>query len=706
MIYNQNGISFKSLFFLIGLSLCFSHCSPEKNHQDDPNWAFYQGDPARNQYKNFDQINAGNASQLVKLWEYSSEKGIEVSNQIQCNPLVINGVLYGTSPSLKLFALDAKTGSEKWVFDPSEWLDDKYGTGVNRGLNFWQKQDDKRILYSVGPNLFAINAETGEPKSSFGENGVVNLKKGLDKDIENSYYGNNTPGAIFGNLLILGGRTSEGADHAPGHIRAFNVETGQIEWIFHTIPFPGEFGYDTWPDSAFHKSGGANAWAGFSVDPELGLVYAPTGSASFDFYGGDRHGQNLFANSIIALSAKTGERVWHFQIRHHDLWDRDLPAPPNLVTIQKDGQPIQALAQISKSGHLFVLNRETGEPIYPIEEVEVPPSTLEGEQAWPTQPVPSVYPQFSRGSISEVDIPIRSEQAQIAFQEAWAAETYGEFVPPTVNPRILFPGMDGGGEWGGASVDPEGIMYVNSNEMTWKFQLREYVPKSLGQSVYQANCQNCHAQDLTGNSIYGNIPNLQDVSIRRTLDQMKEIIQNGKSIMPPFAHLSIEEVDAVIGFITGKEEKTSSDSFEWPYPYVFGGYGKYLAEDGLPIIRPPWGQLTAVDLNTAEIKWQVPLGNVDSLQVEGYPVTGTENYGGPVSTSGDVIFIAATADEKFRVFQKSTGKLLWETQLPTGGYATPATYMVDGKQYVVIACGGGKLGSESGDRYVAFGLGE
>ena len=677
------------------------------NSYEDPNWAYYQGDPGRNQYKTFGQINRENVAKLQKVWTYQSEDSIIESGQIQCNPLIIDGILFGTSPQLKLFALDARSGQELWRFDPAEEVDQTFGVGVNRGLNYWSDGQHSRILYSVGPLLFAIDTQTGTPILSFGVDGKVDLKQGLGRNLDSAYYGNNSPGAIFNNLVIIGGRTSEGADHAPGHIRAYDVETGEMAWIFHTIPYPDEFGFDTWPEGAYLYSGGANSWAGFSVDLEAGIVYAPTGSPSFDFYGGDRVGDNLFGNSVIALDANTGQRIWHFQARHHDVWDRDLPAPPNLITVQKDGRRIKALAQISKSGHLFVLDRITGEPIYPIEEVTAPSSALLGEVTSSTQPVPTVYPPFSRTNLTEHDLAIRNDDAAAIAREAYEHAPHGEFQPPSLNRQILFPGMDGGGEWGGAAYDPEmGVLFVNSNEMTWEFKVNEYESKSLGLSIYQVNCQGCHAADRTGNELFGNVPDLTGVGERLTREVIALTIKNGRGVMPAMASLSETEVEAVTRYLLGEEDVVAdtSEAFEWPYPYYFDGYKKYQAPDGLPIIRPPWGQLTAIDMNKPGILWQVPLGNIDSLSIEGHPVTGTENYGGPVVTAGGLVFIAATSDEKIRAFDKVTGIELWASLLPAAGYATPATYMVDGKQYVVVACGGGKLGTKSGSSYVCFAL--
>ncbi len=707
----MNKIAYKTLIFtfLAGTSLLLTSCLPKDDPFADPDWSEYQGDPGRNQYRAFDQINLTNVSALKLLWEYRSGD-FEGGNrtQIQCNPLIIEGILYGTSPKLTLFAVNAATGSELWRFDPAEYVDDKFGTGVNRGMAYWHRGEDQRLLYTVGPILFAINRHDGQPISSFGSQGMVNLKEGLGRDISKTYFGNNTPGTIFKDLIIIGGRTSEGADHAPGHIRAYHVLTGALEWIFHTIPLPDEYGYATWPDSAYLRSGGANAWSGFSIDHQEEIVYAATGSASFDFYGGDRHGENLFANTILALDANTGKRRWHFQARHHDLWDRDFPAPPNLISVRKGGRSIKALAQISKSGDLFVFDRLSGKSLYPINEIPTPPSKLQGEAAWPTQPVPSGYPKFTREYLTKADLPIRSAEAYAYASRALEMADYGEFVPPSLDPQILFPGMDGGGEWGGAAFDPSRhVMYINSNEVTWQIKMDEYAPLSLGQSVYLSSCQSCHAPDFKGSSLYGNIPSLLQVKARKTTAEMKTLITNGKGIMPGFPQLSERDISAVINYISSEPEELAEEmekEGKWPYPYVFSGYKKFLAPDGLPIIHPPWGQLTAIDMDEAKIIWQIPLGDIDSLDIDGHPVTGTENYGGPLVTGGGLLFIAATADEKFRAFNKSTGELVWETDLPTGGYATPATYLADGKQFIVIACGGGKLGSKSGDSYLAFGL--
>lgn len=688
----------------------------QENAQGNVNWNAYLGGKDVNHYSSLDQINTQNVHQLKEAWVYNSgDRDTADRSQIQCNPLIIDGVLYGTTPKLKLFALDATKGTELWRFDPFADAYKDFGMGVNRGLAFWKGTDENRLFYTAGPSLYAVNPETGQLISSFGDQGKVGLHKGLDREIEGLFIVSNTPGIIYQDLLILGSRVSESTGPVPGHIRAFNVKTGAIEWVFHTIPHPGEFGYDTWPQDAWKTSGGANAWSGFSLDEKRGIVYVPTGSASFDFYGGDRQGSNLFANCIVALNAKTGERLWHFQTVHHDLWDRDLPAPANLVTLKHNGEQVDALAQITKSGHVFILNRETGKPLFPIEERPVPPSDLIGESAWPTQPFPVKPPPFSRQAVTEKDLATRSPEVYDYAKSIWEKSRKGNpYIPPNEEGFLIFPGFDGGGEWGGAGVNPNtGIMYINSSEMPWLMQMEKYqeaddgLLASKGRQLYNVACVSCHGSKLEGSNLYGNTPALTELKDRLSSEEVATIIRNGKGVMPSFGVFKADEIDALTAFLFESSEKidtatANSGNPTWPYPYVFKGYNRFYGPDGYPAIMPPWGQLSAIDLNEGSIKWQITLGEHLELMAKGIAPTGTENYGGPVVTAGGLIFIAATMDEKIRAFDQKDGKLLWEGQLPAAGYATPATYSVDGKQYVVIAAGGGKLGTKSGDAYVGF----
>lgn len=701
-----------SLVLLLFLYACSDLSQPKIQEAD---WSHYLGGPETNQYSPLQQINLSNVDQLQVAWTYRCGDADENNrSQIQCNPLVIDGVLYGSSPRLKYFALDAATGEEIWKFDPfADQAFNQFGMGLSRGLAFWTDGAEKRLLVSAGSFLYCLNADTGRPFNSFGQEGRVDLHDGFGRDVSGLFISANTPGIVYKDKLIIGARVSEALGAIPGHIRAFNVKTGAIEWIFHTIPHPGEYGYETWPEDAWQKSGGANAWSGLSLDEERGIVFVPTGSAAYDFYGGDRLGENLFANSVLALNADTGERIWHYQTVHHDLWDRDLPCPPNLVTVEHNGKRIDAVAQVTKSSYIFLFDRETGEPLFPIEEVPAPPSDLEGEKAWPTQPIPTKPPPFSRNRLEEKDLSQRTPEAAIYAKTRWRKFREGPpFVPPSRQGSVIFPGFDGGGEWGGGAFDPEtGNLYINASEMPWVIEMLPFDNESKtsliahGKSLYQAHCLSCHGEDLKGGVSVYTTPSLLGLKERMTGDTLIRRLQTGMGAMPSFAYLSDKEMEAVGAFLLEKPDRPiASVRSDWPYPYYMNGYKRFHDPDGYPAITPPWGTLNAINLNTGEISWKVTLGNHEELDSLGANPTGTENYGGPVVTAGGLIFIAATMDEKIRAFDKKDGKLYWEAPLPAAGFATPATYMVEGKQYVVIACGGGKLGKNSGDAYVAFAL--
>ncbi|MBK7869328.1 MAG: PQQ-binding-like beta-propeller repeat protein [Saprospiraceae bacterium] len=701
--------------FTFLLLLCFA-CQKET----DADWTHYLGDPATTHYSKLDRINVENISQLQVAWTYSSGDA-DTSNrsQIQCNPLVIDGILYGTSPQLKCFALNAATGEELWSFDPFEGNFEMFGMGVNRGLAFWKNGQEQRILYCAGSFLYALDAKTGQLFKAFGNEGKVDLHDGLGRDVSDFFVVANAPGVVYKDLLILGTRVSEATGAAPGHIRAYDVLTGEQRWIFHTIPQPGEFGYETWPSDAWQRIGGANAWAGMSLDEKRGMVFVPTGSASYDFYGGDREGDNLFANCILALDANTGKRIWHYQTVHHDIWDRDLPCPPTLVTVEHDGKPIDAVAQATKSGYIFLLNRETGESLFPVKEQPVRTSDLKGEKAAVTQPIPTKPLPFARNRIDSADLTDLTPEEHAYALDIWRKSKKGEpFIPPTLEGTLLFPGFDGGAEWGGAAFDPESkLLYVNANEMPWILQMLPYQaeagdsPIAKGKNIYQTQCMNCHGKDLKGASIF-KVPNLEGVKDRYPKEEIVKLVKNGKGVMPSFTFLSDEEIESVVAFIQegkGISESTTDngkdqDNDLWTYPYVMAGYKRFKTPEGYPAIKPPWGTLTAINLNNGEFAWQIPFGEHLELVAKGLPPTGCENYGGAVVTAGGVLIIAATLDEKIRAFDKTNGKLLWEAKLPAAGYATPATYSVNGKQYVVIACGGGKLNTKSGDTWVAFAL--
>jgi len=706
-------------FLLILSGFVFISCeSPDVSRKsEEKEWWYYQGSMERNQYSKLDQIKPQNVKDLKVAWIYrTGDIDEEDRTQIQCNPLIIDGVLYGTTPKLSCFALEAATGKERWKFIPESSGSFNFSMGVNRGLTYWEDGDERRIFYMAGHYLYALDVETGRPISSFGESGRINIKLGLGEDAMKHYVNGTSPGVVYKDKIIIGCRVSEDKIAAPGYIRAYNVRTGNQEWVFHTIPRPGEYGYWTFPEDAYKRIGGANNWSGMSLDEDNGIVYIPTGSASFDFYGGNRHGRNLFANCIIALKAETGERIWHYQTVHHDLWDRDLPAPPNLVTLDYKGKKVLGLAQITKSGFVFMFNRITGEPLYPIEEIPVPGSDLRGEQSWPTQPIPSKPAPFARQFITNDDFsdfdPDVKQQALKKFTEIKQGQY---FVPPSEEGILIFPGFDGGGEWGGAAVDEEtNIMYINSNEMPWIHTMVDLVPEgdqllaSAGKLLYMQHCAICHKPDMKGDGIQ--YPNILERRKKYTRQDLKVYISKGRGVMPAFDFLSDEEKEELSTYVLDPEASAqpiskgniSEELQEVPYSHT--GYNRWIDKQGNPVIKPPWGQLIALDLNSAEYIWKVPLGELDYLSEKGIPPTGTENYGGPVVTRGGLVFIGATKDEKFRAFDKSTGEILWEVQLPFGGYATPAVYEANDKQYVVIACGGGKMGTPSGDVYIAFSL--
>ncbi len=685
---------------------------------DSTDWPSYLGDNERSHYSRLKQINAKNVSQLKVAWTYQSGGARpDGRSQIQCNPTIVGGVLYATSPELVLFALDAATGQELWRFNPLKGGGDHQALGVNRGVVYWEDGDEHRILYTTGSTLHAVNARDGKLISSFGDGGRVDIRQGLGRDADNLYVVATTPGIVFRDLLILGTRVSEGpGPTAPGHIRAYDIRTGKIAWIFHTIPQPGEVGHETWPADAWKTIGGANSWAGMALDEQRGIVFVPTGSAAFDFWGGNRIGQNLFANCLLALDANTGKRLWHFQFVHHDIWDRDPPAPPNLLRVQHNGKSVDAVAQITKSGHVFVFNRETGEPLFPIEERAVPMSDLQGESAWPTQPIPLKPAPFARQIFSADQITdISPESHRIALEKFIKLRPHTPFMPPSREGTIIFPGFDGGAEWGGAAVDPQGILYVNANEMPWILTMVENKSKadttlSSGQQIYGQLCATCHGVNRSGDPARA-FPSLEKIGEKLKKPDIVQLLNTGRGMMPSVAFLSTEQKEAVAGFLLGE---TSAESISDPAartndvlistPYTHTGYNRWLDTNGYPAVKPPWGTLNAIDLNTGEYVWRKPLGEFPELTARGIPPTGTENYGGPVVTAGGIIFIAASKDEMFRAFDQKTGRVLWQTKLPAAGYATPSTYMINGQQFVVIACGGGKCGTKSGDSYVAFAL--
>lgn len=703
----------RSIFTLVCLYTLFFLFSCQAPKQDAyKTWQHYLGDQARTHYSSLDQINRETVNNLEVAWEYSSNDHTK-STYIQFNPLIVGDIAYVLTPGMKVVALNAGSGEEVWVYDPG--TDYSYGS-FTRGLHYWESGNDKRILFAVKDFMMALQAETGEVIESFGENGRVNLAAAeMPAGVEELTYNTSSPGAIYGDLIMLGFATSEKTPAVPGNIRAFNIRTGEVAWKFNLLPQPGEYGYETWPEAAYTYSGGVNSWCGMTLDEERGILYVPTGSAATDFWGGDRAGENLFANCVVALNAKTGERIWHYQTVHHDIWDRDLPAPPTLVTVEKEGRKIDALAQITKSGFVFLLDRETGENLFPVEEKVFPASALYEEEAWPTQPIPAKPEPFSRQRLTVNDINPFSKDRDSLINILASVHSKGPFYPPTEEGTVIFPGFDGGGEWGGAGYDPSsGYLIVNANEMPWiltMVDLREDQQAltlfDQGKTVYQTFCMSCHGADLQGTVFHGNAPSLVNLVERMDTDSIEWLLAHGRNNMPSFNFLETEKVSAVSAFLLGDKQTEALSSDETPSsttPYGHTGYNRFVDSEGYPAVSPPWGTLNAIDLNKGEIVWKVPLGEHPELTERGIPITGTENYGGPVVTAGGLIFIGATTDSRFRAFDIQTGEEVWSYQLPFACMATPSTYEVDGKQYILVPAGGGKITEEKGDKYIAFAL--
>lgn len=709
---------------------CATHDAPP----DD--WRVTGGEPGNTRYSSLHQINRGNVAQLRVAWIYrTGDMPPGGRSEIQATPIVVDGVLYTTTPALAVIALHADHGTLIWRFDP--FAREARESHVNRGVAYWAEGRDQRILFTAGRRLYALDADSGHPIPTFGDSGSVDLGAGLGRDVAGAYLVATSPGVVYKDLLVQGTRVGEDEGAAPGDVRAYDVRTGRIRWTFHTIPRPGEFGHETWPAGAWRTAGGANSWAGMSVDVERGIVYVPTGSATPDFYGGGRIGANLFANSLLALDAETGTRMWHYQTVHHDIWDRDLPAAPNLVTVTRSGERVDAVAQIAKTGFVFLFDRVSGSPLFPVEERPAPASYLAGEQAWPTQPFPLEPAPFARQAITEDDLTDRSPEAHAAALRRFRAmRPNALFTPPSREGSIVLPGFDGGGEWGGAAVDPEsGVLYVNASDVPWIAAMRDAATIPLaaslprdGAGLYAAVCAGCHGGDRHGD---GRAPSLIDVGARLSAEQLQQILARGRGSMPSFAGLPADATRALISHLLGDPGTAASGSNRraanpppaqaqdvTPHaaepgarrmerartPYEFVGYERWRDASGLPAVKPPWGTLNAIDLNTGAYRWRIPLGEHPALTAQGGPITGTEQYGGPIVTAGGLVFVAATQDAKFRAFDKATGRLLWETTLPAAGFATPSTFAVRGKQYVVIAAGGGKLDTESGDAYVAYAL--
>jgi quinoprotein glucose dehydrogenase len=669
-------------------------------------WSEYGGTRDSSQYSSLTQIDKSNVAQLEQVWFYQAgNNGFRFGS----NPIVVGNVMYVIGKNNAVVALEATTGKELWVHDTGRSF------GMNhRGLSYWQSKDgsERRILYSAGNQLHALDARTGNLIESFGDKGSVDLRVGLGRDpVTIRAIGSGSPGRVFEDLLIVGSATGEDYNSSPGDLRAYNVRTGELVWSFRTIPHPGEKGYETWPPEAWKYAGGVNTWSEITIDEKRGIAYFPLGAPTYDFYAADRLGDNLFSDCLLALDARTGKYLWHFQTTHHDLWDYDLATAPKLLTIRHDGKLVDVVAQASKNGFVFVLNRETGEPIWPIVERPVPKSDMPGEQASPTQPFPTAPPPFERQSFTPEDVnpyiadPAEREKIR---EEVSKSRNQGLYTPGFTTDTMEIPGNNGGSNWGSGAVDPPaGTLYILSKTAPSMLKL-EAKQKALrlpgspavqGRILYIQNCQMCHRADLTSQPPA--IPSLVNVVSRVGPDRIKLALRGGAAPMPAFNDFTPADVDNVIAYLTDPESAHISAELlaflntpPIPVPAVNGapiqrywtGYGYMNSSEGLPAIKPPWSTLTAYDLNQGTIKWQIPYGTVPQLAAKG--ITDTGGFwprGGVAVTAGGLIFAPSKSDFTFRAYDKDTGKVLWEKHLPAGPEGIPTVYEVDGREYVAVS---------------------
>jgi quinoprotein glucose dehydrogenase len=724
-----------SLAWLV-LAACFLFSAPAHSQKLNAQrtWSNYEGTPDAAQYSALNQINRSNVGRLQIAWKYPTGDG----NKYLFNPIVIDGVMYVLAKQNSIVALDASTGSELWVHktDPHTRLI------TNRGINYWESADrsDRRLLFACNNFLQEIDARTGKSILKFGTNGLVDLRADLGRDPKSlTLVQSSTPGRVFENLIILGSATNEEYESGPGDIRAYDVLTGRLVWTFHTVPHPGEFGYDTWPKDAWKTVGGANAWSGMSLDERRGVVYVPTASPKYNFYGANRTGANLFGDCLLAIDARTGKLIWHFQMVHHDIWDYDNGTSPKLLTVRHNGKMVDVVAQAGKEGFVWVFNRDTGESLWPIEERAVPHSDMPGEETWPTQPFPLMPPPFARQSFTAKNLSpfMPAEERAHVSEEIQNARNQGLFTPPGLQDTIEMPGNNGGANFGGAAADPsKGFLYVVSKDLPAMLKLEldqaEEVPaasspEQRGRAVFATNCRLCHGADLKGQPPA--VPSLVDIGARHTQAEIRSIVRQGDGPMPAFSRLSDVAVDSLLAYLVHPEraavgnenyaaKEPASATSEVTNARYKSGFGFMFTSSGLPVIAPPWTSLTAYDLNSGSIQWKIPLGEVPELAAQGFKDTGSHfPKVGPVVTAGGLIF-TGTRDRKVRAIDAQTGKVIWEATLDAALEGMPAIYEVKGREYVVF-CAAAQATTHTHDlpgqpalrgpipgAYVAFALGD
>ena len=680
------------------MSACLpAQCQSSQTHTTTyTTWNNYGGTPDSSQYSALGQINRSNVGRLQIAWKYRTGDG----NKYLFNPIVVDRTMYVLAKNNSIVALDAATGHELWVHPT-----DPHSRQVTyRGINYWESADrsDRRLLFSVDNYLQEIDARTGKSILRFGANGLVDLRAGLGRDPNSlRLVQSGTPGRVFENLIILGSATNEEYESGPGDIRAYDVLTGHLAWTFHTVPHPGEPGYETWPKDAWKTVGGANAWSGLSLDEKRGIVYVPTASPKYNFYGANRTGANLFGDCLLAIDARTGRLIWHFQMVHHDIWDYDNSTAPQLLTIRHNGKLVDVVAEAGKEGFVWVFNRETGGPIWPIEERPVPRSDMPGEETWPTQPFPAKPPPFARQTFTEKDLNpfMPSEERELFRKEMQGARNQGLFTPPSMQNTVEMPGNNGGANFGGVAADPgHGFLYVVSKDLPamLKLELDEAEeasatssPEQRGRTVFATNCRLCHGADLKGQPPA--VPSLVDIGSRLSPKEVRAIVTQGSGLMPAFSNLSDAELDSLLAYLLNPSAATAVTSAGATKKPAAGanaryksGFGFMFTNSGLPAIAPPWTSLTAYDLNSGTIRWQIPLGEVPELAAQGFKNTGSHfPKTGPVATAGGLIF-TGTRDRKVRAIDSQTGKVIWETTLDTALEGMPAVYEVDGREYIVF----------------------